>query len=157
MEPERGFFIVADGMGGHAAGEVASQAAVDGIEAFVEATRAISPDQTWPMPFDPTQSTNVNRLRAGFQMGNRRLADRIEASSKLQGMAMHRLLDQSQHITRVAQLPRGQHHRRVLRVATVGNESSRPPDDEKREREDEEKKALGRASHEASQPEARGS
>jgi protein phosphatase len=80
-------FVVADGMGGHAAGEVASQAAVDGIEAFVEATRAISPDQTWPMPFDPTQSTNANRLRTGFQMGNRRLADQILASSKLKGMA----------------------------------------------------------------------
>lgn len=80
-------FVVADGMGGHAAGEVASAAVVEGIVAFVETTRAISPDQTWPLPFDPTQSANVNRLRAGFQMGNRRLADRIAASSKLQGMA----------------------------------------------------------------------
>jgi len=80
-------FVVADGMGGHAAGEVASQAVVEGIVAFVEATRAMSPDQTWPTPFDPEQSVNANRLRAGFQMGNRRLAAQIASSSDLRGMA----------------------------------------------------------------------
>ena len=80
-------FVVADGMGGHAAGEVASQAAVDGIVAFVEATQTMSPDQTWPVPFDHEQSANANRLRAGFRMGNRQLAARIAASSELRGMA----------------------------------------------------------------------
>ena len=80
-------FVVADGMGGHAAGEVASQAVVEGIVAFIEATQAISPDQTWPIPFDPEQSVNANRLCAGFRMGNRRLAARIASSSELRGMA----------------------------------------------------------------------
>ena len=80
-------FVVADGMGGHAAGEIASQAVVEGIVAFVEATQAMSPDQTWPIPFDPEQSVNANRLRAGFQMGNRRLAAQIASSSELRGMA----------------------------------------------------------------------
>ena len=80
-------FVVADGMGGHAAGEVASKAVVEGIVAFVEATRDMSPDQTWPIPFDPEQSVNANRLLAGFQMGNRRLAAQIESSSDLRGMA----------------------------------------------------------------------
>ena len=80
-------FIVADGMGGHAAGEVASQAVVQGIVAFVEATQAMSPDQTWPIPFDHELSVNANRLRAGFRMGNRRLAAQIASSSELQGMA----------------------------------------------------------------------
>ena len=80
-------FVVADGMGGHAAGEVASQAVVEGIEAFVEATQAMAPDQTWPIPFDPDQSVNANRLRAGFRMGNRRLAAQIASSSNLRGMA----------------------------------------------------------------------
>ena len=80
-------FVVADGMGGHAAGEVASQAVVEGIVAFVEATLAMSPDQTWPTQFDPELSVNANRLRAGFQMGNRRLAAQIASSSDLRGMA----------------------------------------------------------------------
>ena len=80
-------FVVADGMGGHAAGEVASQAAVEGIVAFVEATQTMSPDRTWPVPFDPEQSVSANRLRAGFHMGNRGLAAKIAASSELRGMA----------------------------------------------------------------------
>ena len=80
-------FVVADGMGGHAAGEVASQAAVEGIVTFVEATQTMSPDQTWPIPFDPEQSMNANRLRAGFRMGNWRLAAQIASSRRLRGMA----------------------------------------------------------------------
>jgi len=80
-------FIVADGMGGHAAGEVASQAVVQGIVAFVEATQAMSPDQTLPISFDSGQSVNASRLRSGFRMGNRRLAAKIASSSELQGMA----------------------------------------------------------------------
>jgi serine/threonine protein phosphatase PrpC len=39
MEPARGFFIVADGMGGHAAGEVASAMAVDTVRKSLEAHR----------------------------------------------------------------------------------------------------------------------
>ena len=80
-------FVVADGVGGHAAGEVASQAVVEDIVAFIEATLAMSTDQTWPIPFDPEQSVNANRLRAGFRMGNRRLAAQIASSSELRGMA----------------------------------------------------------------------
>ena len=80
-------FIVADGMGGHAAGEVASQAVVQGIVAFVEATQAMSPDQTLPVSFDSGQSVNASRSRSGFRMGNRRLAAKIASSSELQGMA----------------------------------------------------------------------
>ncbi len=87
VREDLGLFIVADGMGGHAAGEVASQVAVEGIAAFVEATVKVSTDQTWPAPFDPRESVDANRLRAGFSMANRRLAARIAASRELRGMA----------------------------------------------------------------------
>ena len=80
-------FVVCDGMGGHAAGEVASQAVVDGIVAFVTATKTMPPDQTWSIPFDLDQSVNANRLSAGFRMGNQRIASQIATSSELQGMA----------------------------------------------------------------------
>jgi protein phosphatase len=39
MEPTNGFFIVADGMGGHAAGEVASAMAVDSVRKTLEDAR----------------------------------------------------------------------------------------------------------------------
>jgi protein phosphatase len=87
VRDDLGLFVVADGMGGHAAGEVASQAAIEGIAAFVEATVAVSPDQTWPIPFNPNQSVNANRLDAGFRMADRRIASEAAASTDLRGMA----------------------------------------------------------------------
>ncbi len=87
VRDDLGLFIVADGMGGHAAGEVASQVAVEGIAAFVEATVTVSPDQTWPVPFDARESVDANRLRAGFHLANQRLATRIASSRELRGMA----------------------------------------------------------------------
>ena len=87
VRDDLGLFVVADGMGGHAAGEIASQAAIEGIVAFVEATVAVSPDQTWPIPFNPTQSVNANRLDAGFRMADRRIAAEAAASTELRGMA----------------------------------------------------------------------
>jgi protein phosphatase len=85
--PEMGLFIVADGMGGHAAGEVASQAAVDAIESFAHDTRSRDLNSTWPFPFDPALSIDANRLKAAFRLANRSIADRVAAEQELRGMA----------------------------------------------------------------------
>jgi len=47
---EAKLYLVADGMGGHAAGEIASRIAVDSISEFILHTK--EDDGTWPHAYD---------------------------------------------------------------------------------------------------------
>lgn len=85
--PDLGLFVVADGMGGHAAGEVASRVAVAAIEAFAVETAGLDRNRTWPFPYEPELALEANRLKIGFRLANRKIADAIAASESLRGMA----------------------------------------------------------------------
>jgi protein phosphatase len=85
--PDIGLFVVADGMGGHVAGEVASRLAVEAIESFIEETAGADKNRTWPFPFDPSLSLEANRLKAAFRIANRRIAATIADAQDLRGMA----------------------------------------------------------------------
>lgn len=82
--PEHDLFIVADGMGGHRAGDVASRLATDTIADFFRSTA--SEDVTWPYHFDTTLSEEENRLLTGIRIANRQIFERSVRSREYQGM-----------------------------------------------------------------------
>jgi serine/threonine protein phosphatase PrpC len=84
VEPALGLFVVADGMGGHKAGEVASRIAVEAIREFIQDSRA--PDITWPYGLDPTISLNANRLRTAVRVANGRVLEASEQRADYTGM-----------------------------------------------------------------------
>jgi len=83
--PEDSLFVVADGMGGHAAGEVASRLAVAAISDFIASTRRDT-EITWPFEYDMSMSIEGNRLRTAIRLANQRILDTISHKKDLEGM-----------------------------------------------------------------------
>ena len=77
-------YVVADGMGGHRAGDVASRIATETISEFFKSTA--NDDVTWPFHFDTNLSEEENRLLTGIRVANRQIFECSTRSRECQGM-----------------------------------------------------------------------
>ncbi len=84
VAPEHGLIVVADGMGGHQAGEVASNIAVTMLAELFERF-AEDPEVTWPHPLDHRYDAAANRLLAALQLANAKIHESAHEEGK-QGM-----------------------------------------------------------------------
>lgn len=78
-------YVVADGMGGQSAGEVASRMAVDVISNFVRQSED-SDEITWPFGIDPELSLNGNRLQTAVKLANRKVWKQADDQEEYLGM-----------------------------------------------------------------------
>ena len=87
--PEENLFVVADGMGGHACGEVASQIAVGTVAEFFKST---SDDQeiTWPYKERRGLQFEENRLATGIKLANRQIFETAQTDARKRGMGFGR-------------------------------------------------------------------
>lgn len=83
--PEYGLYVVADGMGGHASGEVASKMAIDTLHEFFAST-ADDPERTWPYKMDRAKGYEENRLITGIKLCNLRIFETAQRNAKQRGM-----------------------------------------------------------------------
>lgn len=83
--PDLGLFVVADGMGGHNAGEVASHLAVETIHGFI-ADSAQNRDIAWPFGLEASHSIEENRLLTAVRLANRRIYTESTRAPELSGM-----------------------------------------------------------------------
>ena len=85
LMPEERLLVVADGMGGHSSGEIASKIAVDEMGEFCKMTSQ-DHEITWPYKMDKAKNYDENRLATGIKLANIRIFEKASADQKYKGM-----------------------------------------------------------------------
>jgi protein phosphatase len=82
---EQRLYLVADGMGGHSSGEVASKMAVETIANFFRATGE-DEELTWPFKMEKGLRYEENRLVTGIKLANLRIFEAQQRDPLYKGM-----------------------------------------------------------------------
>lgn len=85
VNPDVHFYLVADGMGGHNAGDVASATAAKTIESYIVRTHE-ERELTWPFGIDPKISFDGNRLRTALKLANHKIWQLADSNQEYTGM-----------------------------------------------------------------------
>ncbi len=85
VDEEHGIYLVADGMGGHTAGEVASRIAANAIQSVFSNGTHLE-DVTWPEHWDTERSAAANCLVDAILEAHARVTEAVSANQELKGM-----------------------------------------------------------------------
>jgi protein phosphatase len=96
IDVETGLYLVADGMGGHAAGEVASRLAADEIDRIVSARSQLTVE-TWPDHWDPELSMSANLLTDAVKEAHHHVTGAVAKNQNLKGMGTTVVVAGHQH------------------------------------------------------------
>lgn len=98
VDTEHGLFVVADGMGGHTAGDMASSMAISTVSEFIK--RALTDSEiTWPFGIDQSVPKGINIISSGIRLANRHIFS--EAKGMGTTMAVLLVQDNRAHICHV--------------------------------------------------------